>query len=435
MKSNRAIVVIVAVALAAAVLMLGSCGAASKKPVKLIYWSQGLKSTDDVGGKTKDQLTLFRYLKKYQEQNPNVTIEQIEQTWDALPSLFKAAGMAKSGPDVVGLWAGTFTTDYKEFIEPLDKYFTKEEKANYTGLDLCYVDFDPTKPLLGVPHNATVYTVYYNKKLFAQAGIDEANLPTTWDGLIEAAKKLKAKGITPFLIGEKEGYNSVWAISEFLGDLIGPEGLRKLMTGQEKFSGEAFKTAEAEWKKIFDQGLTNKDYLSTGAFDVPTRFVKQKEAMIVNGSWMQKDLENAIGAENLGAMLFPAVSASAPFGDYIVSQPGTNMVVTSFSANKAEAAKFVKFMTAADIQKEYFLETGDLPANNKVSFADYPNPITKIFTGLIANHKAVIGFDSLVPADAAQEFYRLAPLYVSGKMPIEEMAKSLDANMEKALKK
>ena len=435
MKKSRVLVILVAALVAAGVMMLASCGQASKKPVKLIYWSEGLSSTDTVGGKPKDQLTLFRYLKKYQELNPNVTIEQIEQTWDALPALFKAAGMAKSGPDVVGLWAGTFTTDYKDFIEPLDKYFTKDELANYTGLDLCHIDFDPTKPVIGIPHNATVYTIYYNKKLFAKAGIDEASLPTTWDGLIEAAQKLKAKGITPFLIGEKEGYNSVWAISEFLGDLIGPDGLRKLMTGTEKFSGEAFKTAEAEWKKIFDLGLTNKDFLSMGAFDVPTRFVKQQEAMIVNGSWMQKDLEKAIGAENLGAMLFPAVSANAPYGDYIVTQPGTNMVVTSFSPNKQEAVKFVKFMTAADLQKDYFLETGDLPANKKVSFADYPNPITKIFTNLIATHKAVIGFDSLVPADSAQEFYRLAPLYVSGKMPIDQMAKSLDDSMAKALKK
>src|SRR5262249_21669421 len=54
----------------------------------------------------------------------------------------------------------------------------------------------------GVAYDWGAVGMWYNKDLFAKAGITDT--PKTWDDLISVVKKLQAAGITPFTIGEKD---------------------------------------------------------------------------------------------------------------------------------------------------------------------------------------------------------------------------------------
>ncbi len=53
-----------------------------------------------------------------------------------------------------------------------------------------------------IPYNVGVVGFWYNKKLFAQAGITTA--PKTWPEFLATINKLKAAGITPIAIGGKD---------------------------------------------------------------------------------------------------------------------------------------------------------------------------------------------------------------------------------------
>ena len=53
----------------------------------------------------------------------------------------------------------------------------------------------------------------YNKKLFEQAGLDPSAPPKTWDDLLAACAKLKAEGITPLAIGNKDTFGGRWAFA------------------------------------------------------------------------------------------------------------------------------------------------------------------------------------------------------------------------------
>src|SRR5438552_3441616 len=72
--------------------------------------------------------------------------------------------------------------------------------------------FPTANPIKGkyfqLPANTqTIPPVYYNKKMFADAGV--TSTPKTWADLLDAAGKLKAKGTTPFAIGGgKDGFAS-----------------------------------------------------------------------------------------------------------------------------------------------------------------------------------------------------------------------------------
>jgi multiple sugar transport system substrate-binding protein len=72
--------------------------------------------------------------------------------------------------------------------------------------------FPTANPIKGkyfqlLANTQTIPPIYYNKKMFADAGI--TTLPTTWADLLGASARLKAKGCTPFVIGGgKDGFAS-----------------------------------------------------------------------------------------------------------------------------------------------------------------------------------------------------------------------------------
>jgi raffinose/stachyose/melibiose transport system substrate-binding protein len=57
----------------------------------------------------------------------------------------------------------------------------------------------PGRRVLVVPLDLQFYNGFYNKDLFAKAGI--STFPTNWTELFAACDKLKAAGITPFTYG------------------------------------------------------------------------------------------------------------------------------------------------------------------------------------------------------------------------------------------
>jgi multiple sugar transport system substrate-binding protein len=82
------------------------------------------------------------------------------------------------------------------FIEPLDKYVKKYKFNTKTlGDYLNQVTID--KKILGIPFRGAGYYLYYNKKLFAQAGVPTPDVYVqkgewTWEKFYEVAKKLSS---------------------------------------------------------------------------------------------------------------------------------------------------------------------------------------------------------------------------------------------------
>lgn len=72
-------------------------------------------------------------------------------------------------------------------------------KDTYQAGLLDYYSFDNN--VYALPDGNNIEVVYYNKDLFAQAGI--AAPPTTFEELLKDVKLLKDKGITPLAIGER----------------------------------------------------------------------------------------------------------------------------------------------------------------------------------------------------------------------------------------
>jgi raffinose/stachyose/melibiose transport system substrate-binding protein len=148
------------------------------------------------------------YIKEYKKVKPNVTIE-LEIMQSDYPTVLKSKIASGNIPDVFQSTAGGEIKQYAEYSadltnEPLAKAMTDSTKSNMSS----------DGKVLGLPVKGNLFTLVYNKKLFADAGITEA--PKTTAQLKDAIDKLKAKNITPFANAYKEWWVQKHILQHFV---------------------------------------------------------------------------------------------------------------------------------------------------------------------------------------------------------------------------
>ncbi|MBO3748505.1 ABC transporter substrate-binding protein [Streptosporangiaceae bacterium NEAU-GS5] len=174
------------VALAAVILPLTACGSgggeASGGPVTLTFWN---------GYTGPDRPALEALVKKFNDTHPTIKIQMNIMTWDVLFQKLLPAYTSGTGPDMVafddvqiGRYAG------KGVLRPVDDWYAKD--ATTVG-NLVKPAVDATvfkDKKYAVPMTFTPILMYYNKKMFKDAGLDPENPPKTWADWQTALKKL-----------------------------------------------------------------------------------------------------------------------------------------------------------------------------------------------------------------------------------------------------
>ena len=128
-----------------------------------------------------------------------------------LPTMLQSAD---SRPEAFYSWAGGVmeAQDKAGFLADITKGVADVESTmSQTAVDSFKVD----GKVVGVPFEMGEVVFYYNKKLFAQAGVKAEDIKT-WDDFLGAVKKLKAAGIAPIVVGAGEK----WPMAFFYDYLV-----------------------------------------------------------------------------------------------------------------------------------------------------------------------------------------------------------------------
>lgn len=135
----------------------------------------------------------FQYIfDEFARQYPDYKIEQ--NVVDDLPTLL-ASIQAGNQPDV---WMGgdpnntNFVSGcYQNLFTRLDNYLDKDPTLNLKTLEQSQMNLCKfNNGYYALPYLTSQFCIVYNKKLFAQAGIDPESPPKTWDEYYDYAKKL-----------------------------------------------------------------------------------------------------------------------------------------------------------------------------------------------------------------------------------------------------
>ena len=386
-RIGKALSIICAGALVFAVSGYATSASAAPKKVTLKVWDPGLMGHLKDGALDTKNSFIYKAKIAYEKLNPHVTIDISEIDGGVSDTQFKAASIAKNGPDIKIGFAGGNTLSFAAFLEPLDKYFTKAELALIKGTGTVRQGYDPTGPLLAMPYGAGSYFyVFYDKRVMAANNIDMTNPPKTWEAFLALAKKLKSAGVeTPIWETNLEGYTGAWVIASLVGGQLGPNAFYDMFTGKTKIDSAAMIKAYEGYQKLYTSGVTN--------FAIP----------------------------QLSGSKYPKILAG-----------GTNVAVsvTKYSKNKVEAIKFLKYLMQAKTIDTYVKITQTEPSNHvNADSSVIVNPLLKLQAKDVAKNPQVYPFDNIMPGPTNDLFYKLNASVALGQTTPADAVKQLQASL------
>ncbi|RAR41812.1 sugar ABC transporter substrate-binding protein [Paenibacillus sp. MDMC362] len=290
--------------------------------------------------------------KKFEESHPGTKV-QVEAYADGFDQKLAAGFGAANPPDVMYMW--DFPT-YHQSLEPLDSYASKDEDLNiddfYQGL-FNYGKID--NQLYGIPAGFTTRVVYYNKKMFDDAGIPYPSDGWTWTEFQEIAQKLTDKSKKQYGFGVR-AENDTYDLQGFVwsngGSFISEDGttIEGYMNSKE--------TAEAI--QMLGDMLKNGSAVLTGGKGQQSGediFKAGKIAMWESGIWPLESFREA--GIDVGTVEMPAFEGKPVKGVLAESA----LSIAKDSKNKDLAWEFIKFYVSDEAIK---MRVADLPVRVSV---------------------------------------------------------------------
>ncbi|RXZ72993.1 ABC transporter substrate-binding protein [Agromyces albus] len=208
---------------------------------------------------------------------------------------------------------------------------TSEDLRDITG----FLDDTRYAALITTP---AVEGVYYNKKVFADAGVTD--LPTDWDSFIELGRELKAGGVTPFYEMAADRWSTQWWIHVQLADAAADGLWDRVNANEEKFTDPTILSTIETYKGLIDEGLFNEDIKTATFEDQGDALLAGDAAMVVQVNSFFGQLQAKASAEELDEKIgFFPIAPSGNIGTFIPDQSNALVAFKTGDATKEAAAR------------------------------------------------------------------------------------------------
>jgi raffinose/stachyose/melibiose transport system substrate-binding protein len=210
-----------------------------------------------------------------------------------------------------------------------------------------------------VATNVTMGGLFYNKKIFNELGLQDAQ---TWDEFVGNLEAIKAAypDKTPLFLGGKDSWTlghfvEFWAHGIVKQDL-GIPGSRKAFLDQTVVwdaPNGIMENFAAALLELRDKHLINDDAI-TASYDNQKEAFANGDAIIINqGMWVVGDILsiNPAMQENIGFGPFPSVVDG--YRPMVLSAEDSVYAIASDTQHMEEVLTFLDFMFSKDVQKEY----------------------------------------------------------------------------------
>ncbi|WP_420476787.1 sn-glycerol-3-phosphate ABC transporter substrate-binding protein UgpB [Noviherbaspirillum sp. ST9] len=217
----------------------------------------------------------------------------------------------------------------------------------------------PKGDMVSFPFNSSTTVFYYNKDMFAKAGLDPNKAPSTWQEVLSAAAKLKASG-------EKCAYTTGWQSWVHLESFSAWHNV-EFATKNNGFGGlDARLSFNSPLHVKHIENLSN--WAKQGYFTYAGR-KNEPEAKFYSGECaMLTSSSSAYANINKNAKFKFAVS-TLPYYSEVQGAPQNTIIggasLWVMSGKKTDeykaVAKFFKFLSQTEVQAKWHQETGYLP--------------------------------------------------------------------------
>jgi multiple sugar transport system substrate-binding protein len=328
--------------------------APAPEEITITYWS-GLGSPDNV--------PMAAMVKEFNETNEyGITIEETELDWGTLYSKIVLDFSTGNAPDLLTMHQTNILQNVDlGILQPVDDLATK---YGLTGDDFVETAWEGTQvdgKRYAIPNDMHPLGLFYNVKMFEEAGLDPNKPPTNEAELLDYAKKLtvdKDGDGTPDQYGIGLGYSGGVPFRIWMSLVWQHEGEDILNADRTQAAFNTPAGVESmQW--LYDLVYTEK-VSPPGESDPDDDFMKGIVAMNITGPWAMGDYNKIEGLEYKTAMIPVIYDHPAAWGN-----SHTYVFPDNNKPEQTEAAmKFVKWMS--DHNFEWTRDSGHMPVRKSV---------------------------------------------------------------------
>ncbi|MBQ8188538.1 MAG: extracellular solute-binding protein [Lachnospiraceae bacterium] len=311
----------------------------------------------------------------YTAIHPNVTIKLVNNPWEDYWTKLPLALNGESGPAIFNVH-NSYHENLINYMAPLEIPL-EDLQADFTGVDAHVIDGE----IYYIDYGMMTGTVYYNKEMWANAGLTEADIPKTWDEMREVAKKLTIKEgdnlIQAGLNFNDEYTNYLLGLNYQLGENLFEEDGRT-----PNVTSDAMKQTMQMLVDLYEvDGVGSKDFGEKGA----DSFGQGQSAMVIQWGHYYNTLKTTWTDIDFGVFEIPTFDGE-PYAYNRYNGESTFGVNKKAPADQqAVAQDFIKYFLANDeIQIAFNLAMSTFPA--KKSLADNEKILENPSLAVLAEH-------------------------------------------------
>jgi raffinose/stachyose/melibiose transport system substrate-binding protein len=292
---------------------------------------------------------------EYMAQNPNVNIEITVLENEAFKARLVTVMQAGDPPDIFRSWGGGVLWQYADAglvrnIAPELEGAWKDSFSAQAALEL----YGQNGEYYGVPYTWGAVGLFYNKELFANAGLDPENPPATWTEFLAAVQALKDSGVAPIAVGEADRWPGMfWWIYMAIRE-GGQDAFLKAYNREGSFADAPFVKAGEDMKTLVDLQPFVEGYMGMNYGDAQVQMLDEAAAMELMGQWATGAYggtdpdKYAVLGPKLGWFPFPMIEGGAGNPTDVLGG-GDGWAVGKNASD--EAVDFLKFLTSVDTER------------------------------------------------------------------------------------
>lgn len=371
--------------------LVAVAAAAASAQTVLTQWQTNLRPNDIKG--------IEMLVDRYEEKNPDVEINIESTPWSTHNQKVLSAFNAGSGLPDVGRIGNVAQAASIGYVKPLDQYVDDAWRETILPVAWADVTFSvrPGEPehVWAIPKMLATETWFYNKSMFAEAGLDPDKPPQTVEEFVEAARKLTRDT-------DGDGRIDQWGTNLTVAAEGGP--IRQYSMAAKTFGGRFVEpryadskpgdeivwdspetVAAFEWLKgIYDDGLTPPSTISDTVRDVANNFRAGRVAMVYMGPWEMAATREVFDENGWEWGLFRFPEGPAGRGEFMY----VGALGLFAQTDKDDAVvDYLKFYTSAEGLGLYMKTNGMIPANIEALQDPYysSDPYYSVFLDVVTN--------------------------------------------------
>jgi ABC-type glycerol-3-phosphate transport system substrate-binding protein len=264
---------------------------------------------------------------------------------------------------------------------------------------------------VGIPWTGQGVLWYYNKALFAKAGLDPNKPPQNFDEFANACTKLKAAGIVPIAADGQDGYTPWFMFNSWTTQFFPTaEDIQAFALGHRRFNEPGVKAAFNAASETYSRGWWDPNAAGKNYADVTTDFGAGKAAMICGAitGFLNWGIWDQTIKGGYGVFSAPLLSGSKLKKPNASFSPSLLLCVANDAKDPDLAWQLNEYMASKKVQSYILSKGGAFPNRFDIDLASVSgSPGAGAIGKLLAKGNPVDGISSWLNSAAGAQAYPL----------------------------